>query len=76
MYYEERYIELCTLDKHSYYSCRLYTLNVSTERLTWRLMLRQMREKTLRQILHVRVVSKLQKSLFSDLSKWRCALCR
>jgi len=49
-------------------------INVWPERFKWRPMLRQMRESTIRQTLHVCVASDTQKIQSSDCPKWRCAL--
>jgi len=51
--------------------CKLAsTNNVSTERLKWRPMLRQMRKSTLSQALHVRITSDALNIQSSDWHKW------
>ena len=51
-------------------------INVLTERLKWRPMLRQMRESMLRQTLHVSIASNIQMIQSSDWPKLCCALWR
>jgi len=57
-------------------TCSMYKINLSTERLKWRPMLRQMRESMLRQTLLVRVTSDIHKIQTSDWPKLRCVLWR
>jgi len=49
-------------------------INVWTERMNWCQMARQMRERALRQPLHVRIAKDTQKIKSSDWPKWRYAL--